>query len=125
MVRFHRLGLANIWTEEYGSADDPEMFPHIHAYSPYHRTTEGTDYPAILVTGSENDARTAPAHARKFFAAVRHADEDKGADEPILLHIQKASGHGGAVTIDQNADQYSRHYGFLMEQIGMTPPPAE
>ena len=125
MVRFHHLGLANIWTEEYGSADDPDMFPAIHAYSPYHHTTEGTDYPAILVTGSENDARTAPAHARKFFAAVRHADADKGAGEPILLHIQKASGHGGAVTIDQNADQYSRHYGFLMEQIGLKAPVAD
>ena len=122
MVRFHHLGLANIWTEEYGSADDPEMFPHIHAYSPYHRTVEGTDYPAILVTGSENDARTAPAHARKFFAAVRHADADKGTEEPILLSIQSASGHGGAVTIDQSARQYARNYSFLMEQVGMSAP---
>jgi prolyl oligopeptidase len=119
MVRFHKLGLANIWTEEYGSADDAQMFPHIHAYSPYHNTGPA-DYPAILVTGSENDARTDPAHARKFAAAVRFADEDHGSEEPILLHIQGDSGHGGAVTIDQNADQYSRHYAFLMAQIGMT-----
>ena len=39
MVRFHTFGLANIWTEEYGSADDSEMFPHIYAYSPYHRVS--------------------------------------------------------------------------------------
>jgi len=119
MVRFHKLGLANIWTEEYGSADDPEMFPHIRAYSPYHNTAPA-DYPAILVTGSENDARTDPAHARKFAAAVRAADEDHGSEEPILLHVQGDSGHGGAVTIDQSADQYSRNYAFLMEQIGLS-----
>ncbi|MEE2827881.1 MAG: prolyl oligopeptidase family serine peptidase [Myxococcota bacterium] len=122
MVRFHHLGLANIWTEEYGSADDPEMFPHILAYSPYHNTKKGTDYPAILVTGSANDARTDPAHARKFAAMARWADEDHGEGEPILLHIQSASGHGGAVTIDQRADHYSRNYGFLMEQVGLTGP---
>ena len=121
MVRFHHLGLANIWTEEYGSADDPEMFPHLLAYSPYHNAKKA-DYPAILVTGSENDARTDPAHARKFAAAVRWADEDHGAEEPILLSIQGDSGHRGAVTIDQSADQYSRNYGFLMEQIGLSTP---
>ncbi|MCB9761208.1 MAG: S9 family peptidase [Alphaproteobacteria bacterium] len=122
MVRFHRFGLANIWSEEYGNADDPELFPVLYGYSPYHSVVEGTDYPAILVTGSANDARTDPAHARKFAAAVRWADADHGLEEPILLSIQGASGHGGGVTIDTRADQYSRNYGFLMQQLGMTPP---
>ncbi|MCB9795612.1 MAG: S9 family peptidase [Alphaproteobacteria bacterium] len=121
MVRFHTFGLANIWTEEYGSADDPEMFPYIYAYSPYHNVQEGTNYPAILVTGSENDARTDPVHARKFFAAVRWADVDHGAEQPILLSIQGESGHGGGVTIDTKADQTARNYGFLMHQLGMSP----
>ncbi len=125
MVRFHKFGLANIWTEEYGSADDPEMFPHILAYSPVHNVEQGVDYPAILVTGSENDARTAPVHARKFMAAVHWADADHGTEEPIFLHIQSDSGHGGAVTIDQSADNYARHYSFLMKQIGMEAPAAE
>ena len=122
MVRFHRFGIANIWTEEYGSAEDPEMFPHIYAYSPVHNVVEGTDYPAILVTGSENDARTDPVHARKFMAAAQWADADHGTEEPILLYIQKDSGHGGAVTTDQQADQRSRHHGFLMSQLGLEAP---
>ena len=122
MIRFHQFGLANIWTEEYGSADDPEMFPYIHAYSPYHRVKAGTDYPAILVTGSINDARTDPVHARKFAAAVRAADVDHGMKQPILLHLQADSGHGGAVTLDQRADQASRHDAFMMHQLGMKTP---
>ena len=121
MVRFHHFGLANIWSEEYGNADDPEMFPHIYAYSPYHNVEKGVDYPAILVTGSVNDARTDPAHARKFAAAVRWADSDFGMEEPILLHIQSDSGHGGGVTIDTRVDQTARHYGFLMSQVGLVP----
>jgi len=125
MVRFHRFGIANIWTEEYGSAEDPEMFPHILAYSPYHRVTRGANYPAILVTGSENDARTDPVHARKFAAAARWADADRGAAQPILLHIQGDSGHGGGVTIDTRADQTARHTAFLMHAIEMQAPSVE
>ena len=82
MVRYHHFGLANIWAEEYGNADDPAMFEVLNAYSPYHRVTEGTDYPAILVTGSVNDARTDPVHARKFRggrALRRHRQGERGA----------------------------------------------
>ncbi len=122
MIRYHLFGLGNIWSEEYGNADDPEMFPYLFAYSPYHNVVKGTDYPAVLVTGSANDARTAPAHARKFFAALRWADADHGTRQPILLHIQDQSGHSGAVTIDMQADQVSRHMAFLMEQIGLQVP---
>jgi len=122
MVRYHKFGLANIWAGEYGNADDPEMFKSLYAYSPYHRVTAGTDYPAMLIVGSVNDARTDPAHARKFAAAARWADADHGQKQPILLHIQDESGHGAGVTIDRAADQYSRHFGFLMAQLGMKAP---
>ncbi|UCF69271.1 MAG: S9 family peptidase, partial [Acidobacteriota bacterium] len=122
MLRFHRFKLANIWTEEYGSPEDPEMFPHLAAYSPYHRVEQGVDYPAMLVTASVNDARVDPMHARKFAAAARFADEDHGTQEPILFHLQDESGHGGAVTIDAKADQVARHFAFLMQQLGMRPP---
>ncbi len=122
MIRYHRLGLANIWAEEYGSAEDPTMFPPLLAYSPYHNLKSGQNYPAALIVGSDNDARTDPAHARKFFAALRWADQDHGAAQPILLHIQRQSGHGGGVSIDARADQKSRHYGFLMQQLGMQAP---
>ena len=125
MVRYHKLGLANIWAEEYGSTDEEAMLKPILAYSPYHNVIEGTDYPAILITGSANDARTDPAHARKFAAAVRWADADHGTEEPILLTIHSDSGHLGAVELDTQIDQYSREYAFLMEQVGLTAPATE
>lgn len=119
MVRFHRFGIADIWTEEYGSPDDPEAFPHLLAYSPYHAVVDGTDYPAIFVVGSDNDARTDPVHAMKFAAAVRHADADRGTEEPILLTVRSDSGHRGGVTLDVRADQASRELGFLMQEVGL------
>ena len=36
MVRYHQFLVARFWIPEYGSADDPDQFEYIHAYSPYH-----------------------------------------------------------------------------------------
>jgi prolyl oligopeptidase len=122
MIRYHTFEYANVWAEEYGSADNPEMFEHLLAYSPYHNVVEGTDYPAILVVASKNDARTNPAHARKFAAAALWADADHGSVQPILYFFQDDSGHGGGVTIDRKADQTARQWGFLMDRLGMQAP---
>ncbi len=119
MVKYHTFGLANIWAEEYGSSDDPEQFPYLLAYSPYHNVKEGVRYPAFLVTGSENDARVDPLHARKMVARLQEVDPD-GA--PHVLLVRKASGHGGGTTITTQIEQNAEIRAFLMAQLGMQTP---
>jgi len=119
MVNYHTFGLANIWAEEYGSSDKPEQFPYLYAYSPYHNVKEGVRYPAFLVTGSENDARVDPLHARKMVARLQEVDPD-GA--PHLLLVRKASGHGGGTTITTQIEQNAEIRAFLMAQLGMQSP---
>jgi len=119
MVNYHTFGLANIWAEEYGSSEDPEQFAYLHAYSPYHNVKQGVAYPAFLVTGSENDARVDPLHARKMVAAMQAADPD---GEPHVLLVRKASGHGGGTTITTQIEQNAEIRAFLMDQLGMQTP---
>jgi prolyl oligopeptidase len=119
MVTYHQHGLANIWAEEYGSSDDPEQFQFLHAYSPYHNIKQGVKYPAFLVTGGENDARVDPLHACKMAAALQAADTGGG---PIMLLINKASGHGGGTTITTQIAQQAEQRAFLMDQLGMGVP---
>lgn len=123
MLRFHHFGIANIWTQEYGSPDDPEMFPHILAYSPYHNVPEGLDAPAVLLTASQNDARTDPVHARKLFArlleATGRAPEDA---RPILLKVASDSGHLGAAALDDQIAQTAENLAFMMDQLGVRAP---
>jgi prolyl oligopeptidase len=90
---------------------------YLRAYSPYHNLVEGADYPPMLVVGSANDARTDPAHARKFWAAARHADRDHGGQRPILMWERSESGHLGAVAIDARADHLARSLGFLWHHV--------
>ena len=49
MLRYHRFLIARLWIPEYGSAEDPEQFPWLRAYSPYHHVREGVAYPAVLL----------------------------------------------------------------------------
>jgi prolyl oligopeptidase len=116
MVRYHRFGLANIWSEEYGSAEDPEQFRYLLAYSPYHRVTDGTRYPAVLLTASENDARVDPLHARKMAARLQAAGRGGG---PVLLLVRGASGHGGGTTLSTRIQQGADSWAFLMDALGM------
>ncbi len=119
MVNYHEFGLANIWAEEYGSSEDPEQFEYLYKYSPYHNVKEGVRYPAFIVTGSENDARVDPLHARKMTARLQAADIGGG---PICLLVRKASGHGGGTTITTRIAQVAEERAFLMYFLGMEAP---
>ncbi|MER5622310.1 prolyl oligopeptidase family serine peptidase [Streptosporangium sp. NPDC002544] len=95
MVRYERSGLGPAWRSEYGSADDPEQLGRLLGYSPYHRVTEGVDYPATLLTTFGGDSRVDPLHARKMCAALQWATSGS---RPILLRHEGDVGHGSRAT---------------------------
>lgn len=105
MVRYHRFGSGKTWVGEYGSAENESQFNALYAYSPYHHVVPGTKYPALLVLSADSDDRVDPMHARKFVAAVQAATEGG----PVLLRIEKNSGHGGAdlrkAEVEKGADR--------------------
>jgi prolyl oligopeptidase len=118
MIRYERFGLGQTWNVEYGSADDPEQFAWLYAYSPYHRVREGAAYPATLFTVFESDTRVDPLHARKMCAALQHATSG---DAPILLRNEAEVGHGSRAisrSVDLTVDTLSftaAHTGLVIE----------
>src|SRR5437870_11261207 len=71
MVRYHKFLIARLWIPEYGSADNAEQFPWLHAYSPYHHVQDDTPYPAVLLEAAESDSRVDAIHARKMAARLQ------------------------------------------------------
>jgi prolyl oligopeptidase len=116
MVRYHRFLIADLWTAEYGSADNPDQFPYIYAYSPYHHVEEGTRYPAVLFYAAHQDSRVDPLHARKMAAKMQKAT---ASDAPILLRIEFEAGHGVGKPIQKQADEYADILSFLASQLNL------
>ncbi len=119
MVRYHLFGSGKTWMTEYGNPEVAEDFAVLHAYSPYHRVTEKTSYPALLMLSADSDDRVDPMHARKFVAAVQHATVS---DHPVLMRIERNAGHGGADLIKQYVSKDADLYAFFMNELGLSAP---
>jgi prolyl oligopeptidase len=119
MLRYHKFSYANIWKEEYGSADDPEQFKYLIKYSPYHNVKQNCQYPAVLFEASDNDPRCHPMHAMKMAAKVQ---ENQTGKSPILLIVRKHSGHGGGTTLSENIGEDVDMWSFMMDQLGIRTP---
>lgn len=117
MLRFHRFTAGQFWRAEYGSADVPDEFPTLHAYSPYHNVQEGVAYPPTMVMTADTDDRVVPMHSFKFAAALQAAQQKGDAGEnPLLIRIESSAGHGAGTPISKRIEQSADVWAFLWEQ---------
>jgi prolyl oligopeptidase len=122
MLRYQNFQIAKLWIPEYGSADDPNQFEWLYAYSPYHHVKPGTEYPAIMFMTADTDTRVDPMHAKKM-AALMQADAANGqsTERPILLRIESKAGHGAGKPIAKQIEEGTDIYSFLFWQLGVKP----
>lgn len=116
MLRFHRFTAGRYWVDDYGSADDPEEFKALLAYSPCHNLEPGTRFPPTLVTTADTDDRVVPLHSFKFAAALQHA---QAGEAPTLIRIESRAGHGAGTPIAKLIDEYADLWSFLAENLGL------
>ena len=114
LLRFHKFTIGWAWTSDYGSPDDPEDFPVLHACSPYHNIREGTAYPATLITTGDHDDRVVPSHSFKFAAALQHA---QSGDNPTLIRIAVSAGHGAGKPTSKQIDEATDVLTFLEQTV--------
>jgi prolyl oligopeptidase len=116
MLRYHLFGSGKTWVPEYGSAEDAEQFKALYQYSPYRVAVDAgrRAYPAILFDSADHDDRVDPMHARKLAALIQSTQT---ADAPILLRIERNSGHGGADLVKQQVDRTADQQAFFDSQL--------
>jgi prolyl oligopeptidase len=121
MVRYHKFSIARFWVPEYGSAENPEQFRYIYAYSPYHNVKDGTKYPAVMIVTGDSDTRVVPLHARKMTARLQAAN---ASDRPVLLRYDTRAGHvGGGTPIPVQIEELTDQLSFLLWQLEVDWPP--
>jgi prolyl oligopeptidase len=115
MVRYEQFGLGQLWSEEYGTASDPEELGWLFAYSPYHHVREGVEYPAVLFTVFDSDTRVDPLHARKMCAALQ-ASSVSG--KPVIIRTEGEVGHG-ARAVSRSIRLSADTLAFLARHTGL------
>ena len=118
MLRFHKFTIGWAWVSDYGSPEDPEMFPTLRAYSPLHNIKPGVEYPATLITTADHDDRVVPSHSFKFAATLQAA---QGGKEPILIRIETRAGHGGGKPTTKLIEEIADMYAFLTRALDFKP----
>ena len=116
MLRFHKFTAGRFWVDDYGSADDPEQFKAILAYSPCQNLKPGKKYPATMVTTADTDDRVVPGHSFKFAAALQAA---QSGDAPTLIRIETRAGHGAGKPTSKIIEEASDQWAFLVKTLGM------
>jgi len=101
---------------EFGTVTDPGQFKTLYGYSPYHHVKDGTQYPAILLTTGDNDARVDPMQSRKMAARLQAS----GTKKPVLLRTSGTAGHGIGSSIDDNVALWTDIDAFLLKELGLT-----
>ena len=119
MLRFQKFTEGRLWVDDYGSADNPDEFKALLAYSPYHNIRPGTRYPATLVTTADTDDRVIPGHSFKFIAALQHA---QAGPAPVLIRISVRAGHGQGKPVSKLIDEITDLWTFLVKNLNMKLP---
>ncbi len=114
MLRFHKFTAGRYWTDDYGSADNPEEFKALYAYSPYHNLKPGTAYPPTLVTTADTDDRVVPGHSFKFAARLQ---ECQSGPNPVLIRIETKAGHGAGKPTAKLIEELADEYAFLCKTL--------
>jgi prolyl oligopeptidase len=120
MLRFNQWGFGAYWEGDYGSPQDPAMFPVLYGYSPYHNLKPGQRYPAMLITTADTDDRVMPAHSFKYAARLQTYQAPDG--PPVLLRVETRAGHGGGKPLDKSLAEFADIIGFAAYQMGVPIP---
>jgi prolyl oligopeptidase len=120
MLHYQNFQIAKLWIPEYGTADNPEQFKWLYAYSPYHHVKAGEEYPATLFMTADTDTRVDPMHAKKMAAEMQsEAKNGSSRTRPILLRIETKAGHGAGKPVTKQIEEYTDIYSFLFWQLGV------
>ncbi len=114
MLRFHKFTIGWAWVSDYGSAENPDDFRVLYAYSPLHNLKEGTRYPSTLITTGDHDDRVVPSHSFKFASALQAAHHG---DNPVLIRIETRAGHGAGKPTSKIIEEAADRWAFLVREL--------
>ncbi len=109
MLRYHKFTIGWAWAGDYGRSDKKEQFEYLIKYSPVHNVKKAK-YPATLVITADHDDRVVPAHSFKFISELQSKQDW---NKPVLIRIDKKSGHGAGKPLSKIIEELTDIYSFV------------
>jgi len=110
-------GVGKSAAQEYGNLNNSADFKGLLEMDAYHHIKKGVKYPATLITSGINDPRVAPWIPAKFVAKLL---ANNSSNNPILLKIDYAGGHGGDIPTVQRYANIGDIFAFALWQLGVS-----
>jgi prolyl oligopeptidase len=117
MLRYHLFDNAQVWSEEFGTAEDRDDFEALRRYSPYHQVRDGVAYPATMIVSGDADRNCNPLHARKMTARLQAANSS---GQSIFLDYSPFRGHSPVLPLSERVEALTDRMAFLCEQLQLT-----
>jgi prolyl oligopeptidase len=116
MLRFENTanGVPNI--PEFGTRTTEAGFRSLLAMSTYAHITDGTKYPAVMLTHGVNDPRVEVWESTKTAARLMAATSS---GKPVLMRLDFDAGHGIGNTKSQQAQERGDIFSFFLWQMGV------
>jgi prolyl oligopeptidase len=123
MLRYHKFTIGWAWASDYGTAEKPDEFQALYAYSPLHTVRRDKPYPPVLVTTADHDDRVVPAHSFKYTAEMQAAATEFAksgrATGPVLARIEISAGHGAGKPTSKIIEERSDMLAFAAHAVGL------
>lgn len=101
---------------EFGTVKEADGFKALYEMSGYQHVTDGTKYPAVMVTTGFNDPRVVSWQPGKMAARLQAATSS---GKPVLLRVDYDAGHGIGSTKTQREEELADEWSFALWQFGV------
>jgi len=116
MIRYNKINPTKMVIKEYGDPENEGDFKVLYSYSPYHHVSSNKQYPSVFLVGAENDVRVGVGSVLKMGASLQNSTQ---LNLPILIQVEKDSGHVETASKKESFKYLTQQYGFLFNQIGV------
>ncbi|KAJ2925832.1 hypothetical protein H1R20_g11259, partial [Candolleomyces eurysporus] len=117
LLRFHKFTIGRAWISDYGNPDDPDDFDFIYPISPLHNVPSDKILPPLLLSTADHDDRVVPMHSFKLAATLQHARANN--PHPILIRVDKKSGHGAGKSTKKKIEESADKWSFVAHSLGL------
>ncbi|OBZ71845.1 Prolyl endopeptidase [Grifola frondosa] len=117
LLKFADFTIGRAWTSDYGDPHNPHDFDFIYPISPLHNIPTDKVLPPTILLTADHDDRVVPLHSFKHAATLQHLLPHN--PHPLLIRIDKKSGHGAGKSTEKRIQEAADKLGFAVQSLGL------